>query len=163
MVSVDTGFQEETNICSGFNIKTSGRRLFFSKLLMIFWAIFLRYFAFSDLITPWFIGCVVDVVFVGKKNNLRLILNFRYDMCDNYLLRVPHFFLMIKIFGLIFAAIIQTVPYPSSFFFFFDVDIGKVKTYVLKAAWYSGFSNYKRWCLIPNSIHCCHASYANFA
>ena len=37
---------------------------------MIFWAIFLRHFAFNDLITPWSISCVVHVVLGGKKNYL---------------------------------------------------------------------------------------------
>ena len=55
------------------------------------------------------------LVFGGKKNNL--ILNFPYDDArDNYLLLMTYFFLLIKIFSLILAPTLQTVPYPSSFF-----------------------------------------------
>ena len=47
----------------------------------------------------------------------RLILNFRYeDVRDNYVLLVPHFFLLMKIFRLILAPTLQIVPHLSSFF-----------------------------------------------
>ena len=70
IVSVDNAFQAETKNCIAFKIKTSGRALFFFKLLMTFWTIFLRHFAFNDLMRPWSIDCVVDVVFCSNKNNL---------------------------------------------------------------------------------------------
>ena len=92
---------------------------------MIFWAILLRHFAFNDFITPWSIACVVDVVLGGKKNNL---IDFKLSIWefDNYLLLVPHFFLLMKTIALILASTLQTVLHPSSFFF--DVNIVKVKT-----------------------------------
>ena len=65
--SMDTEFQAKTSICIPFKIEIIYRALFFTKLLMVFGTIFLQYLAFRDLIKPWFIRYVVDVVFGGKK------------------------------------------------------------------------------------------------
>ena len=64
--------------CIVFKIETSDRALFFSKVLMIYWTIFLRYFAFNDLIRPLVV-----------RKTIWFILNFWYgDVWDNYLLLV---------------------------------------------------------------------------
>ena len=84
------------------------------------------------------------MVFGAKKNNL--ILNFQYEHVQgNYLLLVSHFFLLVKIFCLILALSLQTVPH-SAFLCRY------MKVFFPKAVWFLGFSNNKHWYLIPTVV-----------
>ena len=91
------------------------RALFFSKLMMIFQTIFLQYLTFRDLIMPWSIGCVFDVVFEDGKNNLTdfKFSKWGWEKCG-YLLYTSA--VLLQTFDLIITPTLETRPHTSSSF-----------------------------------------------
>ena len=70
IVYVSSASQVETNICIPCSNELFGRVFFFSTLWIIFRTTFLQYFAFIELIPPWSIGWVLEVVLSGRKYKL---------------------------------------------------------------------------------------------
>ena len=107
-------------------IEFVGRALFFSKLLMIFRIAFLQYLAFRDLVAPWSIGCVVDVVFGGKKV-IWLLSSFQCEwMWGNYLLLVQYFFFGMQNFS---HPLFKQDPIPPALLFTSVLARGKLDVF----------------------------------
>ena len=70
IVCLDSASQAETNICIPYSNEIFGRVFFFSRLWIIFWTTFLRYFAFNERMIPWSMSWVLKVVLGGRKYNL---------------------------------------------------------------------------------------------
>ena len=138
IVSVNTAFQEETNIYIALKSKLLAGHCF----SLNFWWSFKQY-CYNTLLSVILLRldpyAVTLMWFLLVRKTIWLILNFWYeDVRDNYLLLVSHFFILMEIL----------VQFSHPLF----------KKYHINPAYFL-----LHWHFIPNSIRCCRVSYANYA
>ena len=93
-----------------------GDSLLDSMTLMYLRITFAQYLVFNDYITPWFIGCVTEVVFGGKNWDIWLSNQAHVDGQDNYQIQVLLNDCEPEIFDLAVWSILWRILNPSNSF-----------------------------------------------